>query len=93
MSTPSINLPANLSFIGHVPKKQKRLYKKTNLTIAILDFDIENAIEFFKNAYLFLKPSQLLPNANKVAINFTEVSSKIMELDIYKEAFRNPIHR
>lgn len=43
-------------------------------------------------AYLFFKPPKLPPNTNSIAMNVTEISSKIVEPDIYKEAIRNFIH-
>lgn len=75
----SANLPTNLSFIGHVLKKQRRPQKETGLAIAILDSDIKHIVKPSKRTCLFLKPLKPPPNTDKVPINITGVSSKIIE--------------
>ena len=88
----SANLPTNLSSIGHVPRKRRRPQKKTGPAIAQLDSDVKNIVEPPKRARLFLEPLRPPPSTNEVAMNITEVSSKIVELDTYEEAIGDPIH-
>lgn len=85
-------MPANLSSIGHAPKKQKKLQKVPGVKIAILDFDIEDIIKLSKKAYLFSKSSRLQPSIYKVAMNVTRVSSKIVQPDTYKNAIEDFIY-
>lgn len=92
MAVLSLNLLANLLFIDHAIRKQRRSQKKTSPVIAILDSNIKNVIKPPKKAYLFLKPPKLPPSIDKVAINITKVSSKIVKLDIYKKAIRKSIY-
>lgn len=88
----SANLLANLSSIGHAPRKQGKPQKENGLAITILDSDIEDVIGPLKKAYLFLKPSRPLPSIDKVVINITKVNSRIVKWDIYKEVIRDPIY-
>lgn len=57
-----------------------------------MDFDVEDIVELSKKTHLFLKSFRPPPNTDKVAINVTEVSSKIFEPDTYKEVIGDPIY-
>lgn len=94
IATPALStiFPANLSSIAYTSKKQGRPQKKTGPAIAILDSDVEDVFEPSKKTYLFLKPPRPPPSTDEVSMNVIEVSSKIVELDTYKEAIENPIH-
>lgn len=72
-------------------QKNKENYKKNGPKIAILDFGIKDIVEPPKKTCLLLKFSRPLSNTLEIAINITEISSKIVELDIYKEITRNYI--
>lgn len=94
ISTPAIsaNLPANPSSTGHAPRKRGRPQKETGPATAILDSDVEDVVEPPKRVRLFMKPPRPPPSKDEVAMNVTEVSSKIVEPDIYEEAIGDPIH-
>lgn len=57
-----------------------------------MDFDIEDIVELSKKSHLFLKFFRPPPNTDKVAINVTEVSSKIVKPNTYKEVIGDPIY-
>lgn len=88
----SANLPANLSSIGDAPRKRGRPQKETGPVTALLDSDAEDAIQPHKRARLFLKHPRPPPCADEVAMNVTEVSSKIVEPETYEEAIGDAIH-
>lgn len=88
----SANLPANLSSIGHTLRKQGRSQKKTGPLLALLDSDIEDAIQSPKKSHLFLKLSRPLFSIDKVAINIIKVNSKIVKPETFKEIIGNPIY-
>lgn len=80
--TLSIKLLTNISFISHIPKKQRRSKKETGIVTAILYLDFEKKTKSLKRVCLLLKLQKQLPNVKKIAMNVTKINSKISEPDI-----------
>lgn len=68
MSISLANLLVNLLFIDYKLKK-KKITKKKDLILALLDSNIEIIIQSFKKTRLFLRLSKPLVNINERAIN------------------------
>lgn len=63
------------------------------MVITLLDFNAEDVIQPFKRTCLFLKRSKLPPSIDKVTINITKASNKIVKPETYKEIIRDFIYK